>query len=53
MTEQIKESQRDPNQWKRHEGPWKLIKLPPMGPGSGIEPPSTRWVSKSIKQGQW
>jgi len=44
-----KESQRDPNQWKQHDGPWKLTKLPSAGPESGIEQPSKKWVSKSIK----
>ena len=44
-----KESQRDPNQWKPFEGKWKLTKLPASGPESGIEQPSTKWKSKSIK----
>ena len=52
MKDLKKESQRDPNQWKPFEGKWKLTKLPPIGPGSGVEQPSTRWVSKPIK-GEW
>ena len=43
-----KESQRDPNEWKPHKGPFKLTKLPPIGPGSGVEQPSTKWVSKPM-----
>ena len=54
MPQEIKESQRDPNQWVPFKGKYKLTKLPPIGPGSGVEQPSTKWVSKSIKGGaQW
>ena len=45
-----KESQRDPKDWTPHKGPFTVIKLPPLGPGSDVEQPSTRWVSKSIYQ---
>ena len=48
----IKESQRDPKDWKAHQGKWKLITLPSIGPGSGVEQPSTKWVNKPIKE-EW
>ena len=48
----IKESQRDPKDWKAHQGKWKLIKLPSIGPGSGVEQPSTKWVNEPIKE-EW
>jgi hypothetical protein len=44
----IKESQRDPKDWTPHKGKFKLIKLPSIGPGSGVEQPSTKWVSKPV-----
>ena len=47
-----KESQRDPKDWRPHQGKWKLIKLPPQGPGSGVEQPSTKWVSRPFKE-EW
>ena len=49
MNRHVKESQRDPNEWVPFTGKYKLIKLPAAGPESGIEQPSTKWVSKSIK----
>ena len=27
--------------WTRHKGPFKLVKLPRHGPGSGVEPEMT------------
>ena len=53
MPSEIKESQRDPNDWKPFQGKWKYIKLPPIGPGSGVEQPSTKWVSKPVKGDEW
>ena len=52
MTQPIKESQRDPKDWVPHKGKFKLIKLPSIGPGSGVEQPSTKWVSKPVKE-EW
>ena len=48
----IKESQRDPKDWVPHKGKFKLIKLPSIGTGSGVEQPSTKWVSKPVKE-EW